>query len=60
MIHLRKMMLKELERRDYGETTKGCSIRVVEELARYFNRAQPAKMCREPADETLNEKCELG
>jgi len=39
MTHLRKMMLEELERRNYSETTKQCYIRAVEEFARYFNRA---------------------
>lgn len=39
MTHLRKMMLEELERRNYSEATKECYIRAVEEYARYFNRA---------------------
>ena len=39
MTHLRKIMLEELERRNYAETTKDCYIRAVEEFARYFNRA---------------------
>ena len=39
MTHLRKMMLEELERRNYSETTKECYIHAVEDFARYFNRA---------------------
>lgn len=39
MTHLRKMMLEELERRNYSATTKECYIRAVEDFARYFNRA---------------------
>jgi hypothetical protein len=31
MTHLRTMMLEELERRNYSETTKECYIRAVEE-----------------------------
>jgi integrase/recombinase XerD len=38
MTHLRKMMLEELERRNFAETTKQCYIQAVEELARYFKR----------------------
>lgn len=38
MTHLRKIMLEELERRNYAETTKDCYIQAVEEFARYFNR----------------------
>ncbi len=39
MTHLRKMMLEELERRNYSEATKECYIQAIEEFARYFNRA---------------------
>ncbi len=38
MTHLRKMMLEELERRHFAQTTKHCYIQAVEEFARYFNR----------------------
>ena len=38
MTHLRKMMLEELERRNYSETTKECYIQAVEDFSRYFNR----------------------
>jgi integrase/recombinase XerD len=38
MTHLRKMMLEELERRNFAETTKQCYIQAVEEFAGYFNR----------------------
>jgi integrase/recombinase XerD len=36
--HLRKMMLEELQRRNYSENTTRCYIRTVEEFARRFNR----------------------
>jgi integrase/recombinase XerD len=38
MTHLRKMMLEELERRNYAQTTKDCYIHTIEDFARYFKR----------------------
>jgi site-specific recombinase XerD len=38
MTHLRKLMLEEIERRNFSESTKECYVRAVEEFARYFNR----------------------
>ena len=38
MTQLRKMMLEEIERRNFSENTKECYIRAVEEFALYFNR----------------------
>ena len=38
MTHLRKMMLEEIERRNFSESKKECYVRAVEEFARYFNR----------------------
>ncbi len=38
MTHLRKMMLEELQRRNYAETTTRYYIRTVEDFARHFNR----------------------
>jgi len=38
MTHLRKMMLEELERRNYAQTTKDCYIQTIEDFARYFKR----------------------
>jgi integrase/recombinase XerD len=35
--HLRKMMLEELQRRNYAETTIDSYIRAVEEFSQYFN-----------------------
>jgi len=37
MTHLRKMMLEELQRRNYPENTTRCYIRTVEDFARRFN-----------------------
>jgi len=38
MTRLRKMMLEELERRNYAETTTRHYLRTVEDFARRFNR----------------------
>jgi hypothetical protein len=38
MTHLRKMMLEELERRNYAQTTKDCYIQTIEDFARHFRR----------------------
>ncbi len=38
MTHLRKMMLEELQRRNYSENTTRYYIRTVEDFARRFNR----------------------
>ena len=38
MTHLRKMMLEELERRNYSESTTRSYVRTVSDFARYFNR----------------------
>ena len=37
MTHLRKMMLEELQRRNYAETTIDCYLRAVEEFSRHFH-----------------------
>jgi integrase/recombinase XerD len=37
--HLRKMMLEELQRRNYSEATTRCYIRTVEDFARRFKRS---------------------
>ena len=38
MTPLRKMMLEELERRNYAQTTVDCYIQTVEDFARHFHR----------------------
>ena len=38
MTHLRKMMLEELERRNYSQSTTCTYLRTIEDLARYFKR----------------------
>ena len=38
MTHLRKMMLEELERRNYSQSTTRSYLRVVEDLSRHCNR----------------------
>jgi integrase/recombinase XerD len=38
MTHLRKMMLEELERRNYAQTTIDCYIQAIEDFARHFHR----------------------
>jgi integrase/recombinase XerD len=37
--HLRKMMLEELQRRNYAKTTIDCYLRSVEDFSRYFQRS---------------------
>ena len=38
MTQLRKMMLEELERRNYSQSTVRAYVRTIRDLARYFNR----------------------
>ena len=38
MTHLRKMMLEELERRNYTQSTTRAYIRTIDDFARHFNR----------------------
>ena len=38
MTHLRKMMLEELERRNYAQTTTRLYLQTIEDFARYFHR----------------------
>ena len=39
MTHLRKMMLEELERRNFAQTTISSYVRTIEDFARYFRRS---------------------
>jgi len=39
MTHLRKMMLEELERRNFAQTTTHGYIHTIEDFARYFKRS---------------------
>jgi len=47
--HLRKMMLEELQRRNYAETTINCYLRAVEEFSRHFN-CSPDRLARKIHD----------
>ena len=38
MTHLRQVMLEELQRRNFAETTITTYVKVVEQFARYFKR----------------------
>ena len=38
MTHLRKMMLEELERRNYAQTTTRRYLQTIEDFAHYFKR----------------------
>jgi hypothetical protein len=38
MTHLRKMMLEELDRRNYAQTTIDCYIQTIEDFAHHFRR----------------------
>ncbi|MFZ0593680.1 MAG: site-specific integrase, partial [Bryobacteraceae bacterium] len=38
MTHLRKMMLEELQRRNYSQTTVTSYVKTVEEFAQHFHR----------------------
>ena len=51
MTHLRKMMLEELERRNYAQTTIDCYIQTVADFARYFRRP-PDQLGPEPVSYT--------
>jgi site-specific recombinase XerD len=37
--HLRKIMLEELRRRNYAQSTIDCYLRTVEHFSRHFNRS---------------------
>ena len=39
MTHLRKLMLEELERRNYSQNTVRVYLRTIEDLARHFKRS---------------------
>jgi len=44
--HLRKIMLEELERRNYAQTTIDCYLHAVEHFSQYFHRS-PDQLGRE-------------
>jgi site-specific recombinase XerD len=52
MTHLRKMMLEELQRRNYAETTKESYIRAVEDFSRHCcrDRLGPRHICEYQAE----------
>ena len=37
MTHLRKIMIEELVRRNYSDSTRECCTRTIEDFALYFN-----------------------
>ena len=39
MTHLRRMMLEELQRRNYSQSTTRCYLHAVEDFAKYFHRS---------------------
>ena len=39
MPHLRRVLLEELQRRNYAKTTVDCYVRVIEQLAKHFKRS---------------------
>src|SRR5271163_4815273 len=39
MTHLRQLMLEELQRRNYAQSTVGSYLHAVEDFARYFHRS---------------------
>ena len=39
MTHLRQLMLDELQRRNYSQSTTRCYIHAVEDFAKYFHRS---------------------
>ena len=53
MTRLRKMMLEELERRNYSQATTRCYLRAVADFARHFRRSpdqlRPAARSRIPS-----------
>jgi hypothetical protein len=55
MTHLRKMMLEELERRNYAQTTVDCYIQAIEDFARHFHRP-PDQLTPEHVREELREE----
>ncbi len=52
MTRLRKMMLEELERRNYAQGTTRCYLRTVSDFARYFN-CPPDQLGPEASDTAL-------
>ena len=61
MTHLRKMMLEELQRRNYAENTIRSYIRIVEDFSRRFQRSPE---CLEPQHiakrASMGERCSTG
>jgi len=53
--HLRQIMLEELERRNYAQTTIDCYIHAVEHFSRYFRRS-PEQLVRNTSGSYLRVK----
>ena len=52
MTQLRKMMLEELQRRNYAETTIECYLRTVEDFSRHFHCSPESQLAISPFEQS--------